>query len=179
VANSRGLNESRGEAGPEGKSEPKKTMRAKLAYPTVSEILGSATKTPWLQPLRSLLTNLEDGWTFDSWKRTFFISRKRRFSIGLRLALWPVIIVAVFPSSYLAGVHANLFAYNRLPVVVFCTAALTSEAVAALLFFLSYKRRIDGPEDRLTSWSIIAAAAAGACSLAFLIGAVGNAMQVW
>ncbi|MGH9740347.1 MAG: hypothetical protein ACRD4X_17430 [Candidatus Acidiferrales bacterium] len=107
-----------------------------------------------------------------------FLSRKRQFTIGIWLALWPVVVAALVPSQLFAGIDVNLLSDNRLPVVVFCVAALVSEAVAASLFVLVCKRFVDRPEDRLTFWSVIAAAAAGVGTLAFLIATVANVMQI-
>gem|GEM_PF-4739523 len=95
------------------------------------------------------------------------LDRRRKFKLGLVLALWPVLFAVVAPAAY----------SNRLPVAIFCIAAILSEAAAALLFFLTYRRPIDRPEDRLTSWSVIGAAAAGLCMLVFLIATVVNVLQ--
>jgi hypothetical protein len=97
------------------------------------------------------------------------LSRERKFKLGLCLALWPVLFAAVTPAGY----------SNRLPMAIFCTAAIISEAAAAWLFFLTYRRPIDRPEDRLTSWSVVGAAAAGVCTLAFLAAALANVARIW
>jgi hypothetical protein len=96
------------------------------------------------------------------------LDRKRKFKLGLVLALWPVLFAIVAPAAY----------SDRLPIAIFCITAILSEAAAALLFFLTYRRPIDRPEDRLTSWSVIGAAAAGLCMVAFLIATVVNVIQV-
>lgn len=116
--------------------------------------------------------------TFASEKDKSFIGRRRRFSIGLWLALWPVVVAALAPSQFFDGFNANVLAYNRLPVAVFCVAALISEAAAASLFVLACRRFVDRPEDQLTFWSVISATAAGVCAVAFLIAAVANVTQI-
>lgn len=104
--------------------------------------------------------------------RTF--GRERKFKVGLGLAVWPVFAALIAPASY----------SNRLPITIFCIIAILSEAEAGLLFFLTYRRPIDrvmamdADEDRISSWSVIGAAAAGACALAFLVAAVANVIQV-
>ncbi len=97
------------------------------------------------------------------------LNRERKFTLGLILALWPVFAAVFVPPAY----------SDRLPLVIFCIAALTSEAMAAWLFIATRRRAIDRPEDRLTSWSVVGAAAAGAGTVAFLITTVANLMHVW
>jgi len=100
--------------------------------------------------------------------------RKRVFELAIFLALWPVFVAALVPPQY----------NSRFPLLIFCLAALLSEAAAAFLFF----RTCAGPRDRLamwfragdrlTKWSLIGAAAAGTGTLAFLVAAVANAIGV-
>jgi hypothetical protein len=100
--------------------------------------------------------------------------RKRVFELAIFLALWPVFFAALVPTQY----------NSRFPLLIFCVAALLSEAAAAFLFF----RTCAGPRDRLatwsraegrlTKWSVIGAAAAGTGMLAFLVAAVANAIGV-
>lgn len=94
------------------------------------------------------------------------VERRRKFKLGICLALWPVLVASFTPAVY----------SNRLPVAVFCLAAIMSEGAAAWLFSATYRRRIDRKRDRLTSWSFVGAAAAGVCTLAFLIAALANVM---
>ncbi|MGA9885430.1 MAG: hypothetical protein WBQ34_17070 [Candidatus Acidiferrales bacterium] len=121
---------------------------------------------------------LKNAWALALEKDKWFLSRKRQFSIGFWLALWPVVVAALVPSQLFAGFDVNLLFSNRFPVIVFCVAALVSEAVAVLLFVLVCRRFVDRSEDRLTFWSVIAAAAAAVGTLAFLIAAVANVMQI-
>lgn len=100
--------------------------------------------------------------------------RKFKFAAGGILALWPVVIAAFVPADILAGFNLNVISMNRLPLAVFCIAALVSEALAVVL---SSRSRVF-PKDSLTSWSLAAAVAAGACTLAFLVAAVANFVHV-
>ncbi len=125
-----------------------------------------------------MTTQIKSAWTFAFEKDKSFLSRKRQFSAGLWLALWPVVVATLVPSQFFDGFGANLFSDNRLPVTIFCVAALISEAVAAFLFVLACRRFVDRSEDRLTFWSVIAGSAAGVCAVAFLIAAVANVMQI-
>ncbi len=100
--------------------------------------------------------------------------RKLKFGLGVLLALWPVAVAAFVPADVLAGFDLNTLLTNRQPLAVFCVAALVSEVLAVVLFF---RARVF-PKDSLTSWSVVAAVAAGACTLAFLIAAVANVMHV-
>lgn len=121
---------------------------------------------------------MKNAWTLASEKDKSFPSRRRQFSTGLWLALWPVVVATLVPSQFFDGFSAGLFSDNRLPVTVFCVAALISEAVAASLFLLACRRFVDKSEDRLTFWSVIAGAASGVCAIAFLIATVANVMQI-
>jgi hypothetical protein len=103
------------------------------------------------------------------------LGRKLKFGLGLLLAIWPVAVAAFVPAQYFAGFDVSLPSSNRLPLAIFCIAALVSEAIA---FFVFFRARVL-PADRLSSLSVIAAAAAAACTLAFLVAAVANAMRVW
>lgn len=100
--------------------------------------------------------------------------RRRIFELAIFLALWPVFIAALVPAQY----------NSRFPLLIFCVAALLSEAAAAFLFFQTCagpRQRLaiwSRPEDRLTMWSVIGAAAAGTGMLAFLVAAVANAINV-
>jgi len=100
--------------------------------------------------------------------------RKLKFATGVILALWPVVVAAFVPADVLAGFNLNVISVNRLPLAVFCSAALVSEALAVVLFFPSRVL----PKDSLASWSLAAAVAAGACTLAFLVAAVANFIHV-
>lgn len=100
--------------------------------------------------------------------------RKLKFGFGVLLALWPVAIAAFAPADFLAGLDLNTVSANRTPLAVFCVAALASEMFAAVLFF---RARVF-PKDSLTSWSLAAAVAAGTCTLAFLVAAVANFIQI-
>ena len=64
---------------------------------------------------------------------------------------------------------------DRVPAAYFSFAAFLSEALAVLLFVRAHRRL----RDRLSSWSLIGVAAAGAATLAFLAATVANAMQTW
>ena len=123
-------------------------------------------------------TQLKNAWAFASDKDSPYLVRKRKFSFGLWLAIWPVVVAAFLPSRLFAILHANLLSNDRLPVAIVCIVAVISEAAAALLFFFTRRRYLDRPEDRLTFWSVIATAAAGACAIAFLAAAAVNAMHV-
>jgi hypothetical protein len=104
-----------------------------------------------------------------------FPGRKTEFFLGVAAALWPIGVVAFVPSEYLNAAGADLNTSDRLPLAILCVAALISEAIAMFLFFGS-RRRL---KDQLTSWSVIGAAAAGLCTLAFLAAAIANAMKIW
>ena len=104
-----------------------------------------------------------------------YLSRKQRFGIGLFLALWPIIVAACVPAQVFAGIDVNMLSSDRLPLAVFCLAALASEIFATVVFF---RTRVF-PIDPLTSWSVIAAAAAGTCTLAFLVAGVANVLHAW
>ncbi|MGH9716107.1 MAG: hypothetical protein ACRD4R_05170 [Candidatus Acidiferrales bacterium] len=104
-----------------------------------------------------------------------FPDRKFRFGFGIFLALWPVAVAAFVPAQVFAGLDVVMVSSNRLPLAIFCVAALASEILAVTLFF---RTRVF-PIDALTSWSVIAAAAAGTCTLAFLVAAVANVIGVW
>jgi hypothetical protein len=99
--------------------------------------------------------------------------RKLKFAAGVLLALWPVVVAAFAPADVLAGFDLNVLSMNRQPLAVFCIAALVSEVLAVVLFFPSRAF----PKGSLRSWSLAAAVAAGACTLAFLIAAVANFMH--
>ncbi|HVB86688.1 MAG TPA: hypothetical protein VNK23_08510 [Candidatus Dormibacteraeota bacterium] len=103
------------------------------------------------------------------------LSRRLRFSIGIFLALWPVVVAAFVPAQVFAGLDVNMVSADRLPLAIFCVAALLSEVMAMMLFF---RTRVF-PIDPLTSWSVIAATAAGTCTLAFLVAAVANVFHAW
>jgi len=103
------------------------------------------------------------------------LSRKFRFSIGLFLALWPVVVAAFVPTQVFASLDVSMLSADRLPLAVFCVTALVSEVFAMIVFF---RTRVF-PIDPLTSWSVIAAAAAGTCTVAFLVAAVANVLHVW
>lgn len=103
------------------------------------------------------------------------LSRKFGFSIGIFLALWPVVIAAFVPAHVFANLDVNMVSADRLPLAFFCIAALLSEVFATILFF---RTRVF-PIDPLTSWSVIAATAAGTCTLAFLVAAVANVFHAW
>jgi len=100
-------------------------------------------------------------------------SRKLRFSVGIFLALWPVAVAAFVPAQVFAGLDVNMMSADRLPLAVFCAAALVSEIFAIIVFF---RTRVF-PIDSLTSWSVIGAVAAGTCTLAFLAAAVANVLH--
>lgn len=129
-----------------------------------AEVISRATKSLILKFVQHIRRTLIRGNDF-----MHALERKRKFELGLLLVLWPMLAAAVFPAGY----------SSRLPLAMFLITALLSEAAAIVLFFQSYRRVIDRPEDRLTSWSVIGAAAAGACTLAFLIAAMVNAIRVW
>lgn len=120
-------------------------------------------KLPATSP-RDLLRRIRDH-------ETPVLSRRRKFTLGLWLAIWPVIIAALVPSTLLGN--------SRLPIMMFCIAALLSEAIAASLFLLVCQRFVDLAEDRLTTWATIGAAAAGVCTLAFFAASVANGMHFW
>jgi hypothetical protein len=103
------------------------------------------------------------------------LSRKLLFSIGLFLALWPVMVAALVPANVFAGLDLNMLSADRLPLVLFCLGALVSEIIAVIMFF---RIRVF-PIDPLTSWSVIGAVAAGTCTLAFLAAAVANVLHIW
>jgi hypothetical protein len=104
-----------------------------------------------------------------------YLNRKFRFSLGVFLAVWPVVVAAFVPAQLFADLDVNMLSANRLPLAIFCAAALASEIGAIVVFF---RTRVL-PIDPLTSWSVIAAAAAGTCTLAFLVAAVANVLHAW
>lgn len=83
-------------------------------------------------------------------------TRVQKFSFGVALALWPLLIVALVPSDALVDRSSIL-----------CLSAVLSEAAASVLFFQLRRRH----RDRLAFWSKIAVAVAGEVALAFLIAA--------
>jgi hypothetical protein len=85
-----------------------------------------------------------------------FFTRKRQFSFGVALTLWPVLMVAFVPPRSLINRDLILF-----------IPALLSEAAASVLFLQVRRKR----KDRLAFWSTIAAAVTGEVTLAFLIAA--------
>lgn len=104
-----------------------------------------------------------------------YLSRKLRFSFGVFLALWPVVVAALVPARLFADLDVNMLSADRLPLAMFCLAALASEIGAVVVFF---RTRVF-PTDPLTSWSVIAATAAGTCTVAFLVAAVANVFHAW
>lgn len=103
------------------------------------------------------------------------LNRRIRFGLGVVLAVGPVLVAIFLPGTYLASLGFQLVSSTRVPLALFCLAALASEGFAIFLFFHA---RVF-PTDRITSWSEIAAAVAGVSTIAFLIAAVANAIQVW
>jgi hypothetical protein len=101
------------------------------------------------------------------------LGRKLKFAAGVIFALWPLVVAAFVPGDVLANFDLNILSMNREPQAVFCIAALVSEVLAVVLFIRS---RVF-PKDSLTSWSLAAAFAAGACTLAFLVAALANFMH--
>jgi len=103
------------------------------------------------------------------------LNRKLRFSLGVFLAVWPVVVAAFVPVQLFADLDVNMLSADRLPLAIFCVAALVSEIGAVVVFF----RTRAFPIDSLTSWSVIAATAAGTCTLAFLVAALANVLHAW
>lgn len=101
--------------------------------------------------------------------------RKQKFALGVLLVLWPIIVSVFLPTQYFASLNVRFNSPYRVPAAYFSLSACFSEALALLLFFRARRPA----SDRLSSWSVIAAAAAGAATVAFLAAAVANAMQVW
>jgi MFS family permease len=101
--------------------------------------------------------------------------RKQKFVLGVLLVIWPIVVTALLPSEYFSSLDMRFLSSDRIPAAYFSFAAFLSEAFAILLFFRAHRRL----RDRLSSWSVIGVAAAGAATLAFLAATVANAMQVW
>lgn len=155
-------------------------MRAKSLHSTAaSPVLPPSQIDAVLKTLKLPATNPKDFLRRIRDSETPVLSRKRKFTIALWLAIWPVVLATLIPSEGLAGLDLNLLGSSRSPIMVFCITALISEAIAASLFLLVCQRFVDLPEDRLTTWATIGAAAAGACTLAFFAASVANGLHFW
>jgi hypothetical protein len=155
-------------------------MRAKSVHSTVaSPVLPPSQFNAVLEALKNPASSSKDLLRLIRDYEKPVLSRKRKFTLGLWLSIWPVVIAALVPAQGLADLDLNLLANSRLPITVFCFVALISEAAAAWLFLPMCKRFVDLPEDRLTTWATIGAAAAGACTLAFLAATVANILHFW
>jgi hypothetical protein len=103
------------------------------------------------------------------------LGRKQKFALGVLLVIWPVVVTALLPARYFSGLDIRFFSSDRIPAAYFSLSAFVSEALAIVLFLRAHRRLA----DRLSAWSVIGVAAAGAATLAFLAATVASAMQVW
>ncbi|MGA8013068.1 MAG: hypothetical protein WB949_11640 [Candidatus Acidiferrales bacterium] len=104
-----------------------------------------------------------------------FLSRKTKFTLGVLLALLPVVLWIVLPASLFVSIAVSLGTDDRLVDAYAFMLGAISELVA--IYFLKHSRKL--PWDWLSAFSLIGAILSGLAIFVFFGAASAVAMQGW
>jgi hypothetical protein len=103
------------------------------------------------------------------------LSRKGNFTLGVTLAILPIVLWIVLPAAYFVRIAAASRIDDRLVEDYAFMLGAVSQVVA--IYFL--KRSRQHPWDWLSAFSLIGAILSGLAIFVFVSAAVGNTLQGW